>query len=157
MKKELTTRQWRTHDLILRNSEEGRETTQREIYENYPYAEDRKDGYVWNDNPKTHDHCSAVWADVDAINASDVVHKVIICNNFVYKMAENEEEVRAFINGLYWNKAMAKLWRYSNLLRKVRRSGQTRLSFDDESKQKEYFETYIRRAVEDATESEENN
>jgi len=146
--KNLTTRQWRTHDLILANSEQGKETTQREIYENYPYdAETRKDGYVWNDNPKSHDHCSAIWHDINDINASDVVHKVIIFNNFVFKVAENEEEVKAFVTNLYWDKAMSKLWRYSNLLRKAKRDGQVRLVFEEESQAKECFETYIKNAV----------
>ena len=148
---QLTTRQWRTHDLIVANSQLGKITTQKEICDNYPYDPvERKDGYVWNDNPKSHDHCSAVWHDINAINASDVVHKVIIPDNFTYHVAENEAEVKAFIKGLYLDPAIAKLVRYSNLLKKARRDGQGRLPIEgEESKAKEWFEAFIAQAVEE--------
>lgn len=43
----LTTRQARTHDLIVKNSELGRKTPIDEIINNYPYdAETRRDGYI---------------------------------------------------------------------------------------------------------------
>lgn len=147
--KELTTRQWRTHDLIVRNSTFGKVTTQREIYENYPFdAQYRKDGYVWRDNPKVHDHCTAIWEDINKINASGKVHKIIIPKNFTYKVAESQQEVKEFIDEYYFAPAMAKLWRYSNLWRKARRDGQCRLPLKDKSKEREYFESFIKKPIE---------
>ena len=147
--KELSTRQWRTHDLIVRNSQMGKTTTQREIYENYPFdIQYRKDGYVWRDNPKFHDHCTAIWEDINKINASSTVHKIIIPKNFTYKVAESQQEVREFIEEYYLAPAMAKLWRYSNLLRKSRRDGQGRLPLKDNSKEREYFESFVKQPLE---------
>lgn len=147
--KELSTRQWRTHDLIVRNSQMGHITTQREIYENYPFdAQYRKDGYVWRDNPKVHDHCTAIWEDINKINASSKVHKIIIPKNFTYKVAESQQEVKEFVDEYYFAPAMAKLWRYSNLWRKARRDGQGRLPLKDKSKEREYFESFIKQPIE---------
>lgn len=146
---ELTTRQQHTYELIVRNSQMGKITTQREIYENYPFdAQYRKDGYIWRDNPKVHDNCTAIWTDINKINANDKVQKIIIPNNFTYKIAESQQEVKDFIKWLYFDQAMAKLWRYSNLKRKALRDGQGRLPFKDKEKEREYFESFIKNPLE---------
>ena len=143
---ELTTRQKETLKLIIRNSIIGLKTTQLEIYENYPYEPNlRKDGYVWNSKATSHDHCTAIWTDINAINANDEVDKIIIPNNFTYKIAENWDEVDAFTKELYWEHAMAKLWRYGNMRRKAKRNGQCVLPLDDQDK--EDFQAYIKNAV----------
>lgn len=156
--KELTTRQWRTHDLIVRNSQMGKVTTQREIYENYPFdAISRKDGYVWKDNPKAHDHCTPIWTDINKINACDKVHKIIIPNNFTYKVAETQQEVNDFTEEYYFQPAMAKLWRYANLRRKAKRDGQGRLPLKEDSKEREYFESFVKQIIERELNNEEEH
>lgn len=148
--KSLSTRQWRTHDLIVANSQNGKITTQRDIYNNYPYDRElRPDGYRWKEKSgENHDHCTSIWEDINKINASSLVHKIIIPKNFTYKVAESQEEVKEFIDEYYFAPAMARLWRYSNLRRKARRDGQGRLPFKDKSKEREYFESFIKKPLE---------
>lgn len=148
--KGLSTRQWRTHDLIVANSQNGKITTQRDIYNNYPYDRElRPDGYRWREKSgENHDHCTSIWEDINKINASSLIHKIIIPKNFTYKVAENQQEVKDFIEEYYLAPAMAKLWRYSNLQRKARRDGQCRLPLKDKTKEREYFESFIKKPLE---------
>lgn len=129
--KSLTPRQEATYNLIVKNSEIGNSTTQKEICDNYPFDPvERKDGYIWNDSPKAHDHCTTVWSDINAIN-NDRNKKIIIYDNFVYWVARNKKEVKDFVNNLYLTKAIAALSRRNNLLRKADRDGSIDL-FDTE-------------------------
>ena len=150
----LTTRQWRTYDLIKRNSLLGRTTSAREIVDNYPFDADyRKDGYVWTDNPRNHSHCSTIWEDLNKINAEWNIAKIFIWDeNYEYKIATTREEVKEFCNRIYWHKAMSKLWRHGNLMRKVRRDGQMRFLFDDKTKAREYWETFFSEHIDDLVE-----
>ena len=155
----LTTRHWRTYNLIKRNSLLGKTTSAREIVDNYP-AGIYKDGYVWTDNPKNHSHCSTIWEDLNKINSEWNIAKIFIWDeDYNYKVAESPEEVKAFCNRIYWHKAMSKLWRHGNLMRKVKRDGQMRFLFDDKSKAREYwqafFSEHLDEMVEMTTEKEE--
>ena len=146
---DLSTRQWKTYNLIKMNSMRGRTTTQREIVDNYP-AEIYKDGYVWNNNPKVHDHCSTIWQDINRINAEWNIQKIVIWDdNYNYKIAETASEVEAFCQKLYWEKAMAKLWRHGNLMRKVKRDGQCRLFFKERTKAREFWQTFFDEHIDD--------
>lgn len=57
----MTNRQLATYNLILKNSLEGKVTTQEEIVSNYPKAT-YSDGYNYSDNPKVHDKCFQIEA-----------------------------------------------------------------------------------------------
>ena len=161
----LTTRQWRTYNLIRRNSFLGRTTSAREIVDNYS-ALNYKDGYVWTDNPRNHSHCSTIWEDLNKINAEWNIAKIFIWDeNYDYKIAESPDEVKEFCNRIYWHKAMSKLWRHGNLMRKVRRDGQMRFLFDDKSKAREYWQAFfeehlddmVNMSVEETTQEVESN
>ena len=161
----LTTRQWRTYNLIRRNSFLGRTTSAREIVDNYS-ALNYKDGYVWTDNPRNHSHCSTIWEDLNKINAEWNIAKIFIWDeNYDYKIAESPDEVKEFCNRIYWHKAMSKLWRHGNLMRKVRRDGQMRFLFDDKSKAREYWQAFfeehlddmVNMSVEETTQEVEDN
>lgn len=145
----LTTRQWKTYNLIRDNSLLGRVTTPREIVDNYS-CNMYKDGYVWTDNPRNHSHCSTIWQDVNDINSEWNIAKILIWDeDYNYKFAETPEEVKEFCNRIYWKKAMSKLWRHGNLTRKVRRDGQCRFLFDDKSKAREYWQAFFNEHLED--------
>jgi len=145
----LTTRQWRTYNLIKRNSRLGKTTTAREIVDNYSSFE-YDDGYVWTDNPRNHSHCSTIWEDLNKINAEWNIAKIFIWDeNYEYKVATTPEEVKEFCNRIYWHKAMSKLWRHGNLMRKVKRDGQMRFLFDDRTKAREYWETFFKEHLDD--------
>ena len=164
--KQLTPRQRATYELIKANSEQGRMTSQKEIYANYAYdKETNPKGYRWNDNKTVHDKCISVWFDINAINFSSKIEKIIISDNdYNYKLAESLEEVQTFAKTLYYDMAMAKLARYGNLLRKAKRNGQGKLlsvnnvPIDKTSKARPFVEAFIPNFTEDlikAMESEE--
>lgn len=139
----LTTRQWRTHDLIVRNSEFGLTTPIEEIVANYP-ASKYPDGYTLNKDPRTHHPCIQVYQDIDAINVNLNVHTVTIWNDdHEYWVAKDEKEVRDFCKPLYERQGKKKLWKQGILMLKAKRSGQGRLIFDDESEAREYWRTFI--------------
>mgnify|MGYP003290075896 CR=1 FL=1 len=116
---ELTPRQWEVWRLIKHNSlVEHRKTTQREIYE-------KVDGFVWNDDEKTHDHCTAIWNDIKANNESLEHDKIIISKNFEYWIG-SERETKEFIKGL-WRALSPRLKRYWAYLNKANLDGQGKL------------------------------
>lgn len=102
-------------DLITYNTYVlNRKTTQKEVCEVIS-------GYVWNDNVKSHDHCSKIWHDIEVINNRQ--DKIIINNNFEYKVAETKEEVSEYLEKK-WKDLEPRLSRYWKLLKKVNTDGQ---------------------------------
>ena len=92
--KKLTPRQWRLLDLIKHNSlVENRKTTQKEIC-------DAIDGYEWDEDEKSHDHCVAIWTDIKDINLSYQTDKLIISKNFEYWIGDRDE-TQEFIDKLW--------------------------------------------------------
>lgn len=145
--KHLTPRQWRLLDLIKINSiVNRRKTTQKEIC-------DIISDYEWNDDPKVHDHCSAIWSDIKDINLSYQTDKVIISKNFEYWIG-NEQETKEFIDRL-WSDLEPRLMRYWAYLKKVERNGQGLLlsrkldPIDSNSKAREFIESYGQERIED--------
>ena len=158
----MNTRQWKTYELIKSNSLEGKITTQLEIVENYPYMitdifgeqKINKDGYVWNTNPKSHDHCSQVWEDIEKINNDEKIQKIIVSPNpYEYKLASSVEEVKSYCYKKFYRPAMAKLVRQSKMLNKCRLDGQGKLLFNNKSQARDYWETFLKEvAVNDLVE-----
>ena len=118
----MTERQLATYSLIKKNSLEGKITSQRQLYENYPISE-HKDGYVWNDSPNTHDNCSRIWSDIVAINFSEEVDQIIVVKNFTYKIAKDKQEAEQFAN-YYLRGGLKKLKRYWQIVKKIKLDGQ---------------------------------
>lgn len=144
----LTERQKKTYNLIKKNSLLGRITTIRDIVDNYS-IEFYKDGYSWDRRNESHNPCPAVWQDINRINNDNDIHEVIIwTNSYEYKLAEDAKEVKSFCKELYWKRAMAKLGRYSNLMRKVSRDGQYRL-FKTKENAREYWQTFMTEHLDD--------
>ena len=160
----MNTRQWKTYELIKGNSLQGKITTQLEIVENYPYTftdifgerKINKDGYVWNTDPKVHDHCVKVWEDIDKINSDDTIQKIIVSPNpYEYKLAETPEEVKAYCYKKFYKPAMAKLVRQSKMMHKVDQDGQGKLLFKDKTQARDYWETFLKESVSDLVEMSE--
>ena len=160
----MNTRQWSTDLLIKNNSLQGKITTQLEIVENYPYSriglfEETKvheDGYIWNDNPKSHDHCSQVWKDIEDINSDDTIQKIVISPKpYEYKLATTPEEVKNYCYKKFYKPAMAKLVRQSKILNKVKQDGQGKLLFKDKTQARDYWETFLKESINDLVEMSE--
>jgi hypothetical protein len=116
----LNNRAQATKELIIKNSEQGLLTTKKEIVENYPFDPvERKDGYVWNDSPKSHDTCSTVWQDVNDINFDNDTPEIIISHKGVYWVG-TKEEVEGFIKAYFFAQCKPSLKRYWNMVRKLK-------------------------------------
>jgi uncharacterized protein YaaR (DUF327 family) len=83
---------------------------------------------------------------------SSRIDKIIIWDsNYNYKLAENLEEVKEFGEKLYYKKAMAKLVRYSNLIKKAKLDNQmVLLDHDDkaislDSKSRDFIEVFAKK------------
>lgn len=139
-KSDLTPRQWALYRLIYNNSIVlNRKTSQKEICDSIR-------GYEWNDDPTTHDHCSAIWSDITANNLSFAHDKVIISKNFEYWIG-NEQETKEFIDDL-WGQLAPRLMRYWFYKAKIKRNGQGKLlsnelnPITDDSKAREFVESF---------------
>lgn len=143
----MNARQWATYNLIKKRSEQGLETTQERVYNNYA-IEDHEDGYSWAVGRNTHDRCLKVWEDVHFINASSEVEKIIIMDKFTYRIA-TEEEANAYFEKLR-EKAIKAFSRAYNVKRKIKADGQGKLiscqgkEIDGESKARRFVETFLK-------------
>jgi hypothetical protein len=157
---ELTTRQWRTYNLIKENSLNGRKTNQYEIYA-YTPAGVYKDGYVWNNNPTSHDKCPMIWSDIEKLNFSNKIEKVIVFKDFEYWIAKDEDDAKEFAKK-YLADALKKLKRHWRIINKVKLDGQMKLlstdgnAIDEKSNARDYVETYLLKELENDI-GEENN
>lgn len=137
--KRLSPQDWAVYRLIYHNSiVENRKTTQKEIC-------DKIEGFVYNDDPLVHDHCSKVWTSIKNNNESFEHEKIIISHNFEYWIG-GEEETKVFMDKL-WNDLAPRLSRYWTYLSKIKRNGQgklfsTSLKPIDESKAREFVESF---------------
>lgn len=139
---ELTIRQKQLYWLIEHNSlVEHRKTTQREIYDKL-----QRYGYEWNDDEKTHDHCSAIWNDIASINENVYARKLIISKDFEYWIG-SERENQEYIKSL-WRALAPRLHRYWKYLKKTMEHGQYTFIdangklIDDKSKAQRFIQAF---------------
>ena len=115
----LTPRQWAAYRLIKHNSLiEHRKTSQREIYE-------KVEGYTWNDKETAHDHCPAIWSDINANNESKEHQHWVLGENFEYWIGSKREYIE-FLR-TKWGEIAPRLHRYWELVRFLGYDGQGRL------------------------------
>lgn len=133
--KPLTPKEWEVYRLIYHNSVfENRRTTQREIYE-------KVSGFKWNDSPTCHDHCPAIWNVITRNNLSGEHEKIIISFEFEYWIG-SKEETQVFLDML-WQDIEPKLMRYWRYCQKVKQDGQGKLIFKENSRAREFVESFI--------------
>lgn len=99
-----------------------------------------------------------LYKDVEFINNSPEIEKMIIWeveNNVLYYwLATNFEEVKAFVDRLYFKPALTKLKKGWNLLKKAEKDGQGKLLsakgdiIDENSKAREYVEAFKKQIIE---------
>lgn len=142
----LTPRQWATYNLIKEASSKGVSVSIEEIVANY-HESAHKGGYAISTSVGSHDICGNVWRDVVAINASAEVEKIIIIDNFTYRLA-TEEEAEEYYADLR-TKALRALQRASAIKHKIRKDGQGKLiscqgkAIDDDSTAREFVEAFL--------------
>lgn len=127
----LNERQRELYKLILENSKKQITTTQQDIVKSIK-------GYEWLE--KGHDHCPAIWNDVNKINFSDEVDHIIIIDNFTYYIPRTKEQALEFANKQFTD-GKKKMARYSNVVKKLKRNGQ--FEFDEEFKSLSVIESLL--------------
>ena len=116
---ELTPRQCALYRLITENTEQGKKTSQKEIYEQI-------EGYEWNET--SHDHCPQIWADINGargINWHYRITKTIVTDNNEYWVA-SEDEVEEYLDKL-WASLKGRLFRFWAIKQKAKQNGQMEL------------------------------
>lgn len=144
-KKTLNSRQWWLYNTL--GCHAGEWMTEKEICSLCPRSK-FGEPYEYKDNAKG-SKCSTIWYDMQAINESYQVDKLIITKDRKYKMAESEEELNGEYAEAMREKAVRALIRYSILKRKAKADGQGKLvtlhgdQMTEESKARMFIETYI--------------
>lgn len=117
----LNERQQLLYELIEHNSLiEHRTTDQIEICEKLPRF------YCYNDRPNSSDKCPLIWDDINALNLSPEVEKIIITEKYVYHIG-SETETKDFIRKYWNNKIAPALKRYWNFRKKCDLDGTGKL------------------------------
>lgn len=95
-----------------------------------------------------------LYKDIEYINESPEIEKIIIWDTKShYKIAENYEEVKNFVNRIYVKQALKKLYKSSNLLKKAKLDGQCKLIstkgdvIDENSKARPFVETFENKEI----------
>ena len=120
----MTPRQWSTYRVVEERMQLGLPCSQNLIFASYPKAE-HEDGYVWNECAKHGDHCREIWDDVQAINESPEVDKIIVVRKYDYKLG-TEEECERYFNWLR-SKGLKLMQRAYAVLNKCSKDGQGKL------------------------------
>lgn len=121
---ELNARQWRLYNCLRENGDAW--AKQREIARSLPDLYPIAEGQPFHDSGAR----LLMTKDIQAINKSDVIQKIIISSSQGVKLA-NKEEAERFIEGKY-SAVFRGLSRVRKLERKAGLDGQTRLIFGRE-------------------------
>lgn len=135
--KELTSRHWRLYELLKEN--EGKWISQLFIFNS---MRDFYKEYGVNEN-NFHDSFVRVriGRDILDLNNSDMIHKLILTGNRGVKIATKEEYERW--SNLKWASIKRMIKRLAWKDHKAGRDGQMKLKFDDKSKAKDFYESFV--------------
>ena len=138
----LTTHQWRLYDFIKLHTELGvSELKVKDIVDAFPNE------YYLKERDGNYSNCPQLYKDIDTLNASYEIDKIIIKNNNNFKVA-NEEEAKAYYNKNmtrainYFMKAHQVRWKMNKDNQGKLLSNQLR-PIDDESKAREFIEAFM--------------
>lgn len=138
---EMTTRRWTLYNYIKANKKVNTRDICRDLPEHYTLAT----------SDRIHNPCVLVNTDVDAINASPEIEKIIVHDReYNFWLATNKEETVAFAEQLYKKRALRALKKYWNMLAKADADGQGKLIsckgdiIDGNSKAREFVEAFVK-------------
>ncbi|MCK9449957.1 MAG: hypothetical protein M0Q41_13425 [Bacteroidales bacterium] len=141
--KKLTPHLWRLYDSIKFATGFGKSLNVEEIAEMFP------DVYEFKKQKGNYSNCPQLYKDIDIINASHEVEKIIIKKNNNFRLATEEEAIE------YHNKLVRRLIHYrDNALAvkyKIGKDGQGKLlsaqltPIDENSKAREFTESFIKK------------
>lgn len=137
----LNTKLWKLYNFIKYRTENNIPTTVKDICDEFP------DTYKLNAKESNFTNCPALYEDIDTLNASAEVNKVIIKDNNDFRFG-TEEEVKNYANKLQIH-ALKQLKKYWDIQRKTMYQGQMKLlsnrdePIDDKSRAERFVNAFI--------------
>jgi len=142
----MTPRQWALYRFLSeRSTIDGWSSSQKDIFLCYPDSE-HEDGYHYVESPKHGDHLRELWDDVQAINSTDEVDKIIVVKDYEYKLGSSEECAAEFSK--LFRKHQDSLKRALCVLSKMKKDGQGKIlsnalrEINDDSTAKRFVESF---------------
>ena len=137
----LTPHQWRLYDSIKLATSFGKSLNVEEIANMFP------DEYEFRKQKGNYSNCPKLYKDIDILNASHEIEKIIIKKNNNFRLATNEEAIE------YHNKLVKRLIHYRNnalaVRYKISQDKQGKLlsaqlkPIDENSKAREFKESFV--------------
>lgn len=146
----MTPRQWKLYCLI--RDSKNPPLTQHDICMALP------NDYIYHE--RNNDCCPLIWQDVDFINGTYEVEKIIVVDRFTYRLG-TKAECQDYADKLQIG-ALKKLKRYWAVVNKMEMDGQGKLVsahdkiIDEKSRARHFVESFVSKALND-TEDEPNN
>ena len=144
----ITTRQWKLYNYLKEHGVVSVEDICRDMPEHY----------VLDKSERSHNKCTKVFTDADALNESTEIEKIIIHDrNYHFWLAKSKEEALGFAEHLYKKRALKALKKYWNMVVKAEADGQGKIVschddiIDENSRAREFVEAFIKE-----TENEKN-
>lgn len=144
---ELTPSLWNLYNFIKARSLNGEKTTVRDVCDQFP------DIYHLNDKESNFTNCPNLYKDIDLLNSSYQIEKIIVkdYNNFHLATEEDANKYALKIK----IKALKLLKKYWVVQRKIDKDGQGKIisaqgtPIDDKSKARKFYESFIDELLEE--------
>ncbi len=140
----MNTRRWKLYNYIKENGVVNTKDICRDLPEYYTLAT----------SDRVHNPCVLVNEDVDALNASAEIEKIIIHDrNYNFWLARFSEEALEYAEHLYKKRALTALKKYWNVVRKCNADGQGKLlsaqgnPIDEHSRARSFVEAFVTTAL----------
>ena len=144
---DLTTSLWDLYNFIKERSLNGEKTTVRDVCEQFPET------YHLNDKESNFTNCPNLYKDIDLLNSSYQIEKIIVKDYNNFHLA-TKEDANKYANKIKF-KALKLLKKYWVVQRKIDKDGQGKCigangqPIDDKSKARRFYESFIDELLED--------
>lgn len=140
--KKLTPQLWELYNFIKERTLTDTKTTVKDICEEFPKT------YHLNSKECNFSNCPKLYEDIDFVNSSEEIEKIIIKDHNNFYLA-TEEQAKDYANRLF-NRALKTLKKYYVVDKKIKRDGQGKIlscqltPIDEQSQAREFVESFIR-------------
>lgn len=132
---------WDLYNFIKKSTQDGKELTVKDICDKFPET------YHLNAKECNHTNCPSLYEDIDYINGSPRIEKIIIKNSNSFKLGTEEECEKYALN--LQKRALRLLKKYWIIHDKMSTDGQMKLisnagkAIDSDSKARRFRETFV--------------
>lgn len=139
--KELTPDLWKLYNFIKERTANGQATSVKDVCEHMP------DVYYLNEKESNFSNCPKLYKDIDTLNASYQIEKIIIKDNNNFKLA-TKEEAETYRDKLK-ARAVKLFKKYWTVFKKIEKDGQGKVisadgtPIDEKSQERAFIESFI--------------